>query len=290
MTATATLEERVSQSYTGLSDKLRLAADYVVENPFEVATRSLRAVASTSGVSPATFSRLARALGYDDYEQMREEGRVAMGQQMVSFADRALALTQSSKPPDAGDILRGQSVACMTNIEALSHRISADRLDRAVEALHTARQVLLIGSLGSTGFVEYFAYLAQWFKGSWHVAGRNGTALAAAVAKLDRSDAMVAISKAPYARRTVSALRSAHEAGITTVLITDSHTSPALVFADHSFIVSTDSPQFFSSYAATLVLIETIVTLLLTKEGEGAEDLIRATEHQIHALGETWSE
>ena len=72
-------------------------------------------------------------------------------------------------------------------------------------------------------------------------------------------------------------------------MITDSHSSPALEFADHGFIVPTESPQFFSSYASTLVLIETIVTMLLARAGDDAEDMIREAENQIHALGETWT-
>ena len=63
---------------------------------------------------------------------------------------------------------------------------------------------------------------------------------------------------------------------------------PAIEFSSHSFVVPTESPQFFSSYAATLVLIETIITMLLARAGDEAEDMIRAAENQIHVLGETW--
>ena len=94
--AETTIEERITRRYAGLSDKLQLAADYVADNPVDVATRSLRSVATTSGVSPATFSRLARALGYNDYEQMREDGRAAVGRRMTSFSERAQALRSNA--------------------------------------------------------------------------------------------------------------------------------------------------------------------------------------------------
>lgn len=289
MSQAATIEERISKSYAGLSDKLQLAADYVAENPIDVATRSLRSVAATSGVSPATFSRLARALGYGDYEQMREDGRAAMGRKMESFSERARALRSHSQPPNGRIYLNRQAAACIANIEALDRDISNDQLEAAVDALHKARSVLLVGSLGSSGFVDYFSYLAHWFSETWKVAGRNGTALAATLSRLGPPDAILAVSKAPYARRTIAALKAGQDAGATTLLITDSHSSPALEFADHAFIVPSESPQFFSSYAATLVLIETIVTMLLTKAGPEAEDMIRAAENQIRSLGETWT-
>ena len=289
MSGTATIEERISRSYASLSDKLQVAADYVAENPIDIATRSLRSLATTSGVSPATFSRLARALGYADYEQMREDGRQAMGRKMESFSERAHALRQSKTPSDAALFLNRQASACIANIEILERDTDRATLEAAVVTLHKAKHVHLIGAQGSAGFADYFGYLAHWFKPNWTVAEQNGRGLGGTLARLERGDAVLAISKAPYAHRTIAALRSVYEQNVPAIVITDSHTSPALQFAAHGFVVPTESPQFFSSYAATLVLIETIITLLLSRAGEDAEDMIRATEHQIHALGETWT-
>lgn len=289
MSGAVTIEERISRNYAGLSDKLQVTADYVAKNPVDIATRSLRSLAATSGVSPATFSRLARALGYEDYESMREDARTAMGRKMESFSDRAQSLRAAAVPHDASIYLTRQAAACITNIEKLDQNMTANQLERAVDILHRAKNVLLVGSLGSAGFADYFAYLAHWFTPHWFVAGRNGTTLAATLARLGPDDALLAIAKAPYARRTVSALRAARDRDIPVILITDSHAAPALEFASLGMVVPTESPQFFSSYAATLVLIETIVTMLLARAGEGAEDMIRDAEIQVHALGETWS-
>ena len=71
--------------------------------------------------------------------------------------------------------------------------------------------------------------------------------------------------------------------------LTRIHHLAALDCADHWFVVPTESPQFFSSYVASLVLVETIVTMLLARSGDEAEDLIREAKQHIHALGETWA-
>ena len=55
------LEERIADRYTDLSGQLRKAADYTMSHPIDVASRSLRNLSQTANVSPATFSRLARA-------------------------------------------------------------------------------------------------------------------------------------------------------------------------------------------------------------------------------------
>lgn len=289
MSETATIEDRIRQNYAGLSDKLQAAADHVVQNPLDIATRSLRALAATSGVSPATYSRLARALGHDDYEQMREDGRAAMGRRMVPFSERARTLRAMAAPTDAAMFLHRQAAACLANIERLDRDTPAERLEAAVDTLDGARSVLLVGSQGSSGFADYFGYLAHWFSPKWQVAGRNGTTLAAAMARLGPQDAVLAVAKSPYARRTISALKAAQAPGIPSIVITDSHASPGLAFATHGFVVPSESPQFFSSYVATLVLIETFITMLLARAGDEAEEMIRNAEKQIDSLGETWA-
>ncbi|MDJ0820677.1 MAG: MurR/RpiR family transcriptional regulator [Paracoccaceae bacterium] len=289
MTDSASIQDRINRSYSGLSDKLQVAAQYVADNPVDVATRSLRAVATTSGVSPATFSRLARALGYADYEAMREDGRLAVERQMSPFSERASALRSKASGQAGRAILQHQAAACVANIEALEQTIDPQRLEAAVAALHAARQVLLVGSKGSAGLIDYLGYMGHWFKTNWRIAGRNGTELSATLSRLGPGDVVLALAKQPYAHRTVAALQAAQAAGAETIAITDSRTSPALQFAEHAFIVSTESPQFFSSYAATLVLMETMISMLLARAGPDAEDMIRAAELQIDRLGENWT-
>lgn len=290
MAAAETIEDRISEHYAELSTKLRTAADFVAGHPVDVATRSLRSVAQTSGVSPATFSRLARVLGYADYEALREAGRAAVGQKLIPFSERARSLRSAERQSDAADLLHEQARACMSNIAYLDQNIPAARLDAAVEVLHRAGTVLLLGSMGSAGVIDYFGYQAQWIASNWHVAGRNGTSTAAILSRMGAGDALFVLVKTPYAARSINALRAARDKGVATIVVTDSHAAPALRFADHAFVVPTVSPNFFSSYAATLVLFETIVTLLLTKAGPGAEDRILAMEDQVRRLGENWSE
>lgn len=289
MDASVTLQDRINGTYADLSDKLQVAAKYVADNPVDFATRSLRAVAATSGVSPASFSRLARALGYDDYEQMRNEGRAAVERQMSPFSERASRLREDAANKGAQAVLAHQVAACAANVEALTADINEARLEAAVSLLHNANNVLLVGSMGSAGLVDYFGYMSHWFKTNWRVAGRNGTELSAALSRLGPNDVVFALSKTPYARRTIKALEAARQKGAGTIAITDSRTSPVLRFADHGFIVSTESPQFFSSYAATLVLMETFISMLLARSGPEAEGMIREAETQIERLGENWT-
>ncbi|MGV6812059.1 MAG: MurR/RpiR family transcriptional regulator [Brevirhabdus sp.] len=279
-----TIADRIGVQYADLSAKLRIAADFALANPLDLATRSLRSIARASGVSPATYSRLARVLGYADYEEMREAGRRTVGQRLVPFSERAAALHHGDQ--SAARFLHRQAATCVQNIDALEQTTSHTALQDAVDALFAADKVLLIGALGSAGIVDYFSYQAQFFARDWSVAGRSSASIAATYAKMAPNDAVIVLTKTPYSDQSLRALRLAHRNRFRTIVLTDSHTSPALKYADHKFVIPTQTANFFSSYVATLVLIETMMSMLVSKVGPDADAMIGATEEQTRRLAE----
>jgi len=273
----------ISASYAELSETLRIAADYIAENQVEIATRSLRSVASASGVSPASYTRLARAIGYSDYEALREQARSELSKREEdSFQDKARRLRSDADLP----LLPRQVAACIDNIQSLIDDIDPELLEQVVDRLANSRKIVVIGALASAGFTDYFAYLAKWFDDRWMVAGRNGTALGTALSGLGPQDTVLIISKHPYAHRSVRAAMVAAASGAKVIVLTDSHAFPGLQYADFHFIQRTESPNFFSSYAATLVLIETITGMLVARAGSEAEARIQEVEKHNRLLDE----
>lgn len=288
MTTDEKIEERIASSYANLSGKLKEAADYVVAHQLDVATRSLRSVSAASGLSPAAFSRLARSLDFDTYEALREICRKSIRAQQPSVSERARTLT--SDPAGASDMLARHAAASAQNLDQLTNSVDARRLQNAVQILKDARQVVLFGAFSSTGIAEYMAYLAQYFSANWTLAGRMGAALASSLTDLGPPDAVLIITKTPYARRAVYAAKLAKEAGAQVVVITDSHSCPTNQFADITFIVPTESPQFVSSYVATLTLVEAMIAMLVAQSGDTATARIRRIEDQNRQLGEFWDD
>ncbi|MQX37112.1 MurR/RpiR family transcriptional regulator [Roseospira navarrensis] len=276
------LLDAISARYADLSESLRAAADYVAAHRVEVATRSLRAVAGASGVSPASYSRLARALGFEGYEALRDQARAEIESRLDSFPDKARRLRDDPDRP----LLPRQVKACTANIEALLADIDPAELEAAADCLATARRVVVVGALGSAGVAHYLSYMAGWFSDRWCLAGQDGATMAGALAGLGPQDAVIVISKAPYARRAVKAVEAAARAGARLVVLTDSHAFPGLARADFRFIHRIDSPQFFSSYAATLVLIETLTGMLVARAGPAGEARIRTVAEQNRLLDE----
>ena len=284
MVSDHTLEERVAERYSGLSEQLRKAADYVLSHPLDVASRSLRAISSESKVSPATYSRLSRALGYDNFENVRDISRLSVGQKVVSLSVKAERLR--SGKPSGQSMLARQSQACIANIESFQNSADNRKLEQAAALMRKANQVVLLGALASTGFTEYMSYIAQFFGSNWTVGGRMGASLGSEIAKLGKGDVVFAVTMSPYARRAIGAVKLAREAGADVVLITDALACPGLAHATHGFIVPTESPQFFSSYAVTIVLIETLLAMIVATSEADVTAAIQRVEANNQVLGE----
>ncbi|MDK3020129.1 MurR/RpiR family transcriptional regulator [Pseudodonghicola flavimaris] len=278
-------ERRLAESYGRLSARLQQAGDYLAANPVDTASRSLRTVAEESGISPATFSRLARALGYDGFEDLREAMRTQIGRSVSSFAARAddLRQTQGEQPHVFLDNARSSAIA---NLNQLAAGIDTDQLDRTAARLATARNVLLLGALGSTGIAEYAGYMGNFLGPNWKQIGRMGASIGSAICDLDAQDALIVITKAPYATVSIRAAEEARRQGVYVVVIASSHTCPALRGADSGFIVPSDGPNFFSSYVATVFLLETLVAMVARGCGPETSERIAEIERQSRVLGE----
>ncbi|MFD2738896.1 MurR/RpiR family transcriptional regulator [Sulfitobacter aestuarii] len=285
----ATFEQKLAGKYPGLSPRLREAADFVLAHPIDVATRTLRSVAQEARLTPATFSRMATALGYENYEALREVLRQSMAERANSFSTRAAALQEQHGTGDHG--FHAQHLQAMTrNLHQLAAALDVTTLERCVEHLHQARKVLVLGGLGSTGIAEYIAYMAGFVADNWSMGLRMGASLGSGLEGLGADDVLLVITNPPFATSSILAAEAAQAAGACVIVLTDSHSCPALKYASESFILPSESPHFFSSYAATLALAEVLTGMLAKRAGSGALERIAAVETRNRQLGEVWSQ
>lgn len=181
-----------------------------------------------------------------------------------------------------------QSAAAIRNIEKLVNDLDMDQLRAAADGLVAAERVFIVGSLASAGFAQYFGYMANLAFTHWQVVGSNGVSLTTALTGLTGADAVLVITMEPYAKRSINAAQMACESGAFVVVISNSNSCPAFRFAAQSFTVPTDSPQFFSSYIATLALLESLMGMIIRRSDPEVRRRLEAVELNNHRLGEYW--
>ena len=290
-TSGADINGLIAAHYHALSPQLRVAADYVVGHCHDVASRSLRAIASGSKLNPPTYSRLARALGLNSYEEMRELCRIEIRDRSDGFAAKARLLQASNtdkKATGRTPFALRQSASAVRNIDKYTRELNVERLGEVADRLVASKRVFIAGSLASVGFAQYFGYLANLAFTHWQVIGQQGVSLTTALTGATPDDALLIIMKNPYARQSVDATRIAHESGAFVVVISDSIFCPAFRFAAQTFVVPTDSPQFFSSYVATLVLLESLMGMVIQRSGQESAARLKQVETNNHRVGVYW--
>ena len=144
----------------------------------------------------------------------------------------------------------------------------------------------LAGSQSSGAMVDYIHHIASLASANWSIVGRNGSSASSDLADVNGETVLLSISVSPYLRRTLQITETAAAVGATVVAITDDVRSPILRFSHHSFIVPTDSLQFFPSHVSILTLLEILGGMVVRRLGHQANSRIDRVEQLSRAVGD----
>jgi len=282
------IKQRLTEQFDQLSPQLKTAAVYVSRHPEEVVNQSLRKVAEASGVSPPTFSRLARALGLDSYEAMRALCLETVSEQQRTFGEKARALQQyeqGNSSQHKGTFVVAQAASAIDNIQHMVERLEPDKLSAAADLLVAAPAVYIAGGQSSRPFADYLGYMSSMAFSHWEVLDGDKP-IGVTLNRLNTSGVLIVISMRPFSSRVVELAELAVQAGLQIIVLTDCDVAPLSKNTEFVFNAATDSPQFFSSYAATLVLLESLMAMVIRRGGEDVQKRIEQVEALNHKTGE----
>ena len=277
------LADRIIKAFDTMSGQLQAGARYVLERPRDVALLSMREQARQAGVQPATMTRLAKHLGMDGYDGVRELYAAAVRDGEIGFAGKAGAQVASQK-------LKGDKALAAEMLRSIGKQIerlaAPERLDRLVVAARTlasARRIYCLGLRSSHSIAWHLHYVLSLVgERSTHIDGIAATG-ADALARATSRDILLVASVLPYTRLTVELAEYAMEQGMAVVAITDSEVAPLAQIAQHAVIVATDSPSFFHAMSPAFVVAE-ILGAIIAGRGDDALATLRHTDEHLAAL------
>ena len=277
--------ERLTDEWDALTPEAQKAARYVLENPADVGVSTVREIALAAKVKPNTFVRMARQVGFEGYDDFREPFRDAIRRGQVSFPDRARWLQDIRRSGDLGGLYADMVGAAIRNIEDSFAGITAAQLQNAAEAIWNSRSVFSLGVGVNNSNVSNFTYLASTGMTQFFAIPRPGSTATDDLAWADERDVLIAITCKPYRSEVIEALHIAREQGLTIVGISDSPASPVIRQADHGFVVSAETPQFFPSSISTIALLETLLSFVIAVSSEEIVERVEKFHKRRHELG-----
>jgi DNA-binding MurR/RpiR family transcriptional regulator len=262
--------------------RLRQVGRFVAANDYDATTRSMRDLAAEAGADPASFTRLAKALGYSGWDELRA------------------ALTEARRPAQPSpfsartrDRRRGphSDVSLITgklDAEAAGlSRISAGSVANAAKALHAARRIWIAGFRSCRSVAELLNYQLRLFRADEvQLVGGSGPE-DLDLGAFRAGDAVVVIGFAPYSTASVLSARAAHGSGATLVAIADTIAAPMAEGADHLLLYeAASSPGFFPSLTGAVAIAQSLAAVTFVLGGAGAKRRLAETEARLAAMSQ----
>ena len=277
--------ERLAGELPELTPEARKAATYVLENPRDVGVSTVREIAEAANVKPNTVVRMARQVGFEGYEDFRAPFREAIRRGATDFPDRARWLQDIRKSGDLGGLYADMVRDVLANVEETFSNISTEDLKSAAEAIWGARRVFTLGVGVNNSVARNFTYLASTGMTEFHAIPRPGSTAIDDLAWADSRDVLIAVTCKPFRSEVVEAVNIAREQGMIIIALSDSPASPIIHPANHSFVVSVDTPQFFPSSVSIIALLETLLSFVIAVASDEIVERVETFHRRRHQLG-----
>lgn len=285
-----TILDRLAADLSDLTPEARKVATYVLENPLDVGVSTVREIAEAAQVKPNTVVRMARQFGFEGYEDFRAPFRDAIRNGAADFPDRARWLQNIRKSDDLGGLYADMVQDMLRNIEETFASISAEQLKAAATAIWNSRNVFVLGVGVHNSNARNFTYLASTGMVQIQAIPKPGSTPVDDLAWADERDVLIAITCKPYRSEVVEAVNIAKEQNMQLVCLSDSPASPILRQADHGFVVSVETPQFFPSSTSIIAVLETLLSFVIAESTEEIVDRVETFHNRRHRLGMYYEE
>jgi DNA-binding MurR/RpiR family transcriptional regulator len=260
-----------------LPSRLQQVGRFVAANDYDATTRSMRELASVAGADPAAFTRLAKAIGYSGWDELRAALTEARRPEQSSpFSGRAKGRRAGPNPEMSliSDKLEAEAAGLA--------RISPGAVAGAAKALRGARRIWIAGFRSCRSVAELLNYQLRLFRpDTVQLVGGSGPE-DLDLGAFRTGDAVVVIGFAPYSTASVLSARAAHASGATLIAIADKVSAPMAEGADHLLqFEAAASPGFFPSLTGAIAIAQSLAAATFMLGGAGAKRRLEETETRL---------
>lgn len=270
----------LTSSLSELTPELRKAATHVLENSNLISVTSIREMAQQAGVKPNTLVRMARAIGFEGYEDFRRPFR----DQVIKGRDESPGRESWLQSLPAGGTHAGLytdlATASMGSIERLFSETTSLAFKAAADDIARAPATYVLGTGMVNSIAAYFAYLGGMAAGKIIPIPRDGLSPVDGLARAERTDVLLAMAFKPYQPEVIEAVTLASSRGIRVIGVSDSPASPILAGAAHRFVVPMGPRPIFPSSVALMALLEAIIAFVIaSREDEATSSIDVSRQH-----------
>ena len=252
----------IHERHDQMSKTYQRIAEYLTQNPNDVAVQSVNAIGSHCGIHASSFVRFAQSLGYSGFKDLQHLFQRRLSTAAPGFEARKKALeVELQLREDRSELgfLRDLVVRDIASLQDLVEKTSGEDLSRASEMIERADTVFLVGQLRSEPVVNLLRYILTMLGKRCVLLDASGGLATHMARTMTPSDLLIAVSFRFYANEVVSVAEEAAAAGVPIVAISDSTLSPLAKSAAILFAVPEHDYSFSRSLAAPMCLAQALM-------------------------------
>lgn len=252
----------ITAEYETLSKQLKVIAKYVEQHRDHIGIEGIQQLAANCQVQPSAVVRFAKHFGFSGFSEMQAVFREGLTRQLApsrNYRARIRDIIESgagglSSVEIAREFLAG-SQAAMHELEA---NLDEPTFKKAVDLLRKTDSIWIAASRRSFPIAVYLDYALQHTDKRVCLMSGLGNMHLGQMRSVRKGDVMLAISFAPYAEETLTAVALAQERGARVIAITDSRMSPLAKDAEAVLIVQDNSTFGFRALTSTMGLAQSL--------------------------------
>lgn len=238
-------------------------AEYFIQNPERVGMSSSMEVAKAIGVSDASITRFARAIGYEGFTDLKNDiysslaNQATGGLNSLSLAERF----EENRAKYSGDGSPENYMRVLQyNLEWTFHQNSEERFQQVADMLCRAQHRYVIGFRGCLGVAEQCAWLLRFLLDHVVSISDEGPGGIGSLQDVGAGDCVLFYSTSRYYKADLKIAQLAKKRGASLCVVTNGVLSPLAELADVLLIAETKHMSFFNSSAALNMISEYLVT------------------------------
>lgn len=273
------LFSRINEWYPKMSKGQKCIADYIINNYERIAFMTASSLGDAVSVSESTVVRFAKSVGYDGYPHMQQELR----ERLSSSLTTAERFEMSKQKETEKNHVKSAMLNDIESIKKTVTLLDEKMLMTSAEKLTKARRIYVYGQRSSKVLCEYLGFYLNYMLDNVNVLSSGTQDVFDQLFHATEEDVVVFFSFPRYSNRTIEVLEFCKEKGISSIGITDSHSSPIAKSVDYLIEAKFSLDTFIDSLVAPMSLINGLIVAVSMYNFE-------AVEANFKELEEIWQQ
>jgi DNA-binding MurR/RpiR family transcriptional regulator len=271
------LREQINLKMQQLSAGQVEVARYILDNPRDAAFLTASQIGEKVGVSESTVIRLASALGFSGFPELRSSVQDLL-MDHLSTLERYQNYGTGDNDDSLFETVIDEGLKTLSLARTQVDRSSLDSLSSAISGVDG---LYIIGQRSSYSLAYYLSYYMSWLIPNTHLLDAH---LAnEKLSQAPENSLALAISFPRFSRWTLDILIFARERGVRTASITSDLNSPLAYHSDQVLAVPWKPLSFIDSFTAPLCMLNCVILSVSHKLGP-------QVDRRLKDLEEIWQE